>query len=327
MSHTASRNARSRRSHVPEMTSMERVLAAVSGERADRIPYCVWHHFRPRGNPTSLARDTLDFFSQYGCDIFKIMPDIPYPFPDGGIRGADDWSLISELDVSSGNLARMLTTVGIVRDALGGDAPVLLTVFSPFAYTMRFAGHERLREHLRTAPIQLHAALDVIADNLAEYCSAALLEGADGIFLAVQGAGDGFTTAAEYAEFARPYELRVLRACQAGWLTTLHVHASSDLDLDPFLAYPTPVLSWSDRLTGISLADVRKRDPARCLMGGISERGPILSGTPAELLTEMRDAVRQTSGSRLILANGCSVPDDIADARLRLARAQADLLN
>ena len=119
----------------------------------------------------------------------------------------------------------------------------------------------------------------------------------------------------------------MLRASQGGWLTTLHVHAASGLDIDPFLAYPAPVLSWSDRLTGISLRDVRRKAPEKCLMGGLSERGPITNGTASQILTEMKDALAQTDGGRrFILANGCSVPDDTPEDKLRLAREQVDKL-
>jgi len=306
---------------------MERVRAALDGDPVDRVPFCLWHHFRPEGDPRALARATIDFFDRHGLDIYKVMPDIPYPFPTDSIRKAEDWQLLAETDPNDGNFGRMLDVVGLVRDELADDAPVLLTVFSPYTYAARFAGQGSIRRHLEANPVQMHAALAVIAGNLARYCEAAIGAGADGIFLAVQGAGDGQLSPAEYGEFARPYELEVLRSCQAGWLTTLHVHASSDLDIDPFLSYPAPALSWSDRLTGISLRDVRTKAPGRCLMGGISERGPILDGTAQAIEKEMRDALGQLGGGRrFILANGCSVPDDIAEKQLQTARAVVDRL-
>jgi uroporphyrinogen decarboxylase len=318
---------RGRLTELPEMTRMERVRAAVKGEPVDRVPFCFWHHFKPRANPHVLARQTIDFFGGFDLDIFKVMPDIPYPFPVDSIRRSEDWYLLPRTDPYDSNFGRMIETVEIMRDELFDDAPILVTVFSPYTYAARFAGADSIKRHLQENPVDVHAGLHVIARNLAHFCEAAIDAGADGIFLAVQGAGDRQLSAAEYAEFARPYELDVLRSCQGGWLTTLHVHAAADLDIDPFLAYPAPVLSWSDRLTGISLKDVRKKAPDRCLMGGISERGPIVDGSEKQVEAEMRDALEQAGGGRrFILANGCSIPDDAPEEKLRTARAIVDRL-
>lgn len=322
MSHTSSRRARVR-GHANEMTSMERVRAAIDGEDADRVPFCVWHHFKPRNDPAALARDTLMFFAQWGLDIFKIMPDIPYPYPDNSIREPHDWYGLPSTPSHDATFGRMIDVVSLVREAVADDAPVLVTIFSPFTYAMKFAGKERVLEHARDNPVELHHGLTVITGNLEDFGAACIEAGADGIFLAAQGAGDGILTAAQYGEFARPYDLAVLRECGDGWLNTLHVHAATGLDIDPFLKYPIPVLSWSDRVSGVSLASVRAKAPGLCLMGGLSESGPILSGTGNEILAEMRDALAQTGGGeRLVLANGCSIPNDIDDARIRLAREQ-----
>jgi uroporphyrinogen decarboxylase len=309
------------------MSKMERVRAAVRGEPVDRVPFCFWHHFKPRANPRNLARATIEFFEQFDLDIFKVMPDIPYPFGDGSINRAEDWFLLPRTDPYDGNFGRMLETVSLVQDHLLDDAPVILTVFSPYTYAARFAGRDRVKHHIAENPVEMHAGLAVIAENLSRFCEAAIDGGADGVFLAVQGAGDNQLSAVEYAEFARPYELQVLRACQGGWLTTLHVHAASGLNIDPFLQYPAPVLSWSDRLTGVPLKEVRAKAPDQCLMGGISERGPITNGTGEQMLAEMKDALAQVNGGRrFILANGCSVPDDNPVEKLRAARAQVERL-
>ncbi|TAK22877.1 MAG: uroporphyrinogen decarboxylase [Chloroflexota bacterium] len=326
MSHTSSRRARNR-GHATEMTSMERVRSTLAGQDVDRVPFCVWHHFKPRNEPGALARETLMFFAQWGLDIFKVMPDIPYPYPDNSIHEPHDWYGLPSTASHDATFGRMVDAVSLVRDAVDDDAPVLITIFSPFTYAMKFAGKDRVLEHARDNPIELHHGLTVIAENLEDFGTACIEAGADGVFLAAQGAGDGLLTPAQYGEFARPYELAVLRECSHGWLNTLHVHAASGLDIDPFLKYPVSALSWSDRLTGISLASVRAKAPELCLMGGVSERGPILSGTENEILAEMRDALAQTGGGeRLILANGCSIPNDIDDARIRLAREQVDKL-
>jgi uroporphyrinogen decarboxylase len=212
-----------------------------------------------------------------------------------------------------------------MRVALGDEAALLTTVFSPYTYAYRaVGGAAKLREHIAKHPVLVHKAMAIFARNIADFCQASLDAGADGIFFAVQGAGDDMATPAEYAEFARPYELMAMEGAQDGWLTTLHVHAASGVDIIPFLDYPAPVISWSDRLTGISLKEVRAKAPDKCLMGGISETGPITKGPIEAIVAEMRDALAQVGDRRFILANGCSIPDDNPEQWMRAAREALD---
>jgi uroporphyrinogen decarboxylase len=78
-------------------------------------------------------------------------------------------------------------------------------------------------------------------------------------------------------------------------------------------------MNWSDRLTGPSLEEALLLTD-KCLMGGLSERGPLTHGSEAELTNEIMAALAETKGRRLILANGCSVPDDTPERWLHAAR-------
>jgi len=310
------------------LSKRNRVWAAVHGETVDRPPFFFWHHFKPHNVPHSLAQSTLDFFGRFDLDIYKIMPDMPYPFPQNSIRQADDWDLVAAMQPTASNLGRMVQTTALVRRAVGLDTPVVVTVYSPITEARRFAGGpDALRSQLQENPAAVHRALGVLAGNLAEYCQALLDAGADGIYYAVQGIAGGWLSAEEFREFARPYDLQVLNACSAGWLNVVHLHGGPDLMVDLALGYPGAVLSWEDRLTGVRLADLRQRLPNMAAMGGIDERGPITRGDVDGLTREMRDALDQTDGGRhFILAPGCSVPDDIDEGYLTLARKAVDSL-
>ena len=86
------------------------------------------------------------------------------------------------------------------------------------------------------------------------------------------------------------------------------------------------VLSWSDRLTGPDLREALSLTD-KCLMGGLAERGPLTRGTEVEIENEILGAVTQTKGRRLILANGCSIPDDNPDHWLHAARRLVEQLH
>lgn len=307
---------------MPSMSRRERVWAAVHGEPVDRAPFFFWHHFKPHNVPPALAQATLGFFSRYDLDIYKIMPDMPYPFAANSIRQPDDWDLVAPLSPTAGNLGRMVETTRLVRQAAGPDTPIVVTVYSPITEARRFAGGwDALRTQMTENPAQLHRALGTIANNLAGYNEALLGAGADGIYFAVQGAAGNVLTEAEFREFARPYDLLALNGATAGWLNVVHLHGGPEILAEPVLGYPGAVLSWEDRLTGLSLSELRPRLGAKAAMGGIDERGPIVSGDQAGLADEIRNALDQTGGGRhFILAPGCSVPDDISDQNLMTAR-------
>jgi uroporphyrinogen decarboxylase len=220
----------------------------------------------------------------------------------------------------------MPEAVRLVRRAAPEEV-VLATVFSPLAIALRFSGGAGpLLELLRREPAGLTRGLEVIAENTATLCRALLGAGADGVFFATAGQGDGMLPDDAYRVLGRPYDLGVLAACGAGWCNVVHMHAQSALRWRLAADYPAQILSWSDQGTGVPLAEVAAALPDRAVMGGIAENGPVVAGSEEALLEEMRAAVRSTGGRRLILACGCSVPDDIAPARLRLARRLADQL-
>jgi uroporphyrinogen decarboxylase len=304
------------------MTHRERVRAVLLGERPDRPPLALWHHFRPAGSPAALAQATLDFFGGFDFDLFKIMPDLPYPAPPVvPLRGAAAWRSVPRLEDP---LAAMVEACRQTRRGAPAEV-VVLTVFSPLALAFRFAeGPAAFLEEARSHPAAVHQALAAIAQGLETSVARALSAGADGIYFATAGQGEGFPQEA-YRVFGRPYDLRVLDAARAGWCNVLHMHATRALHWRQSVDYPVHVLSWSDRLTGVGLDEVRQAAPEKVVMGGLQENGAVYRADEAALWAEMVDAVRRTGG-RLILAGGCSVPDDIAPEGLRLARRLVDRL-
>src|SRR5687768_1420295 len=137
-------NASGRRLQVDYMTRTERVQAAVNGAEVDRVPVCFWHHFQPKGSGRAMAEATLRFFDdEFALDIAKVMPDLPYPFPRKSISSIGDWRLIEPIDiVRSPYMRERAQSIAILRDALGFDTPVIMTVFSPLAEAI-YAARDR----------------------------------------------------------------------------------------------------------------------------------------------------------------------------------------
>lgn len=311
-----------------EMTKTERVMAAVTGEEVDRIPVCFWHHFKPNGSGRKLAESTLEFFeSTFDLDILKIMPDLPYPFPQRSVRDANDWGLVEPIDIERSRFFHQrAVAIQALRDAVGYETPIVMTVFSPLCEALHFGEtRETFMEHAQTNPAAVHEALATIAENLRAHIQDCIDSGADGVFFALQGCTDAIMTREQYKEFGRPYDLIALQGARDSWLNILHVHGDQNLHFDEVLDYPVQVLSWSDRLAGPSLREARAHT-SKCLMGGWHEFKALSNGPDIEIRSEAEDAIQQTGGRKFILANGCSVPDDTDEKWLHVARELVDEL-
>ena len=314
------------------MTPGERVHAAVKGEHVDRVPFCFWHHFKPEGSGKRMAELTMEFFiEKFQLDIVKIMPDLPYPAPEHALTGADQVRSLPRLDLTTPMFREQLVCIRTLRSQLGDDYPLILTLFSPFTTITRFMGKKAAIEQVRQHPGVFGQGLATVAANLNDLMAAAIDAGASGIFFSCMGATSADFTPDEYTRLIRPYDLQALEGAEAGWLNIVHVHADptqegDDLYFEDFVDYPVSVMSWSDRLTGPALSEAFAMTD-KCLMAGLWERGPLTHGSEMELDNEITSAVTQTKGRRLILANGCSVPDDVDEHWLHIARRLVDNLS
>lgn len=311
-----------------ELTKTERVAAAVNGEEVDRIPVCFWHHFEPEGSGRKMAQATLDFFeNEFDLDILKIMPDIPYPFPRKSIHDAEDWRLLEPINPERSRfLNQRATAVRALREAVGFETPIVMTVYNPLSEAMHFTQtRQEFMEYAQQSPALVHEALATIAENQ-RLCIRTWIEaGADGVFFALQGCSAEFMSIEDYNQFGRPYDLIALQGAVDGWLNIMHVHGNKELYFQQVLDYPVQVVSWSDRIAGPSLREARTMT-SKCLMGGWNEFGALSNGPVDKIRAEAEDAIQQTGGRKFILANGCSVPDDTDPVWLEAARQLADEL-
>jgi uroporphyrinogen decarboxylase len=313
------------------MTATERVRAAIKGEPVDRVPLCFWHHFRPEGSGERLAAFTYEFFREkFDLDIVKIMPDLPYPSPNAPIVEAEHMRSLPRLGLDTPAFAQQLVCIRTLREKLGSDYPLILTLFSPLTYALQFMGKREAIAAARKDASAFEDGLRIIATNLRQLMEAAIDAGASGIFFSCMGVTTADFTPEEYERFGCPYDLHALEGAQKGWLNIVHIHAdpsqiNDQIYFEIFTDYPVAVLSWSDRLTGPSLAEALT-ETNKCLMGGLAERGPLTHGGEDEIKNEMIAAVTQTKDRRLILANGCSIPDDNPEQWLYFARKVVDSL-
>jgi uroporphyrinogen decarboxylase len=306
------------------MTPELRVKNTLKGEKTDRAPICFWHHFKDAKSGEDLAEKTVDFFvKKYGLDIIKIMPDIPYPVERNSLENSSQLADLPNLKNNDFFYKEQLTCIKKIRSLVGPKYPLVITLFSPLSFALRFIGKKRGVEVARDNPGLFSQGLEKIASNLLWFVKEAIAAGANGLFFSVMGGNSGFFTREEYKKFGCNFDKMVLDQAKDGWLNILHIHTEPDQSGDKlytelFENYPVAVFSWSDRLNGPSITDMLKTTN-KCLMGGLSERGPIVNGSEKEITAEIKNAVDQSQSRRLILSSGCSIPDNTTVRNLEIA--------
>ncbi|RLI09131.1 uroporphyrinogen decarboxylase [Candidatus Bathyarchaeota archaeon] len=329
------------------MSKFDKIRAAVEGEELDEIAVSVWWHFPGRDlNARDLCEMQLEFQRRFDPDLMKVCPSGGYPSiafgaeieyygsPTGAprtkvprIRSAEDWGALEELDVQDGVLGEMVRAVECIGRGLEGRVPFIQTVFSPLTICLKI-GDGRLLGDLRSEPDGVEEALEVISRTMAEFARANMDAGASGLFFATQMATLDRLTEDEYRRFGVRYDLPVLRAVRSrAFINVVHIHGENimfDLIAE---SYPADALNWHDQRTPPSLADASERFPG-ALLGGIDERNTLVKGTTDDVEAMVKDAVKDVSGRRLILAPGCVIPlaapPSNLDAVIRTARSYKD---
>ena len=316
----------------------ERVKAALAGEAVDRPPISMWRHFYDvEATGEGLAQAMLAFQQQYDWDFMKVNPRAQYHVEDWGatfqytgdaytppantnvpVASPRDWQALEPLDPHQGTLAEHLRALRAIKDRLQGEVPFVMTVFNPISLAGRLvASEDVLLQHLREHPQEIHAALEVITESYRAFVTACLDQGADGIFFATTSwASRDLLTDAEYQEFGRPYDLRVLEAAAEARLNILHVCRSHNM-LQALADYPRAhLLNWDARDSTNHSLEATRRFTDRPLLGGVS-REVMLNGPPEAVAQEVRDAIAQTGGRGFMVGPGCSISPRCPEENLR----------
>jgi uroporphyrinogen decarboxylase len=317
------------------MNKRERLEAATAGQGVDRIPVALWRHFPGDDqDPADLAAATIAFQRRWDFDFVKVTPASSFQITDWGARDewqgniegtrhythhpiehAGDWRKLKVLDARSGALGEQLKCLKTIVEALP-EVPVIQTVFSPLAQMKNLAG-ERLLIDLRQNTADFKAALETITQSTLAFVREIASTGAAGIFYAVQHATSSLLSEAEFAEFGREYDLRILEAIQGYWLNVMHIHGDN-IYFDAVADYPVQVWNWHDRETGPSLADgLAKIKGAAC--GGLARDSVMLCGQPEAVRQQVADAIAQTNGHRYIVGTGCVTMIPTPDVNIRTA--------
>jgi len=319
------------------MTGRERVAAAIAMGVADRPPVGAWGHtYREEWSPEALASITVERARQFGWDFVKFQPRAStfaeafgsvYKPAGHRLKGPvlmspavpdlESWRTVELVNRKA--FDDQVESIGMVARELGGDVPVIQTVFSPITVGGYVVGKSQSRvvRELRKHPELVRPALEKIAEALVDFSRRSVEAGAAGIFYAISGyAGRGVMPESVYRELVLPLDVIVLsRLPPEAWFNVLHL-CGSNLNFELAREMPMQVVSWSIHNQGNpSLAEGR-RLIGRAVMGGLGQRASLIYGPPPEVEAEARRAVAETGGLGLLLAPGCSVPPRAKDVNL-----------
>ena len=324
------------------MNHRERLEACIANEAVDRPPVALWRHFPVDDqSPANLAAATIDFQRAYDFDLLKVTPASSYCVKDWGaedqwlgasegtreythrvIQDPTDWEELSILDPTKGNLGAQLDCLRMIVDEIGGDVPVIQTVFSPLAQAKNLVGAKKLSVHLRRYPQQLAAGLETITESIQRFVEAAIVTGVSGVFYAVQHAQYGLLSEDEYEFFGRPFDLQALEPAKVFRFNMLHLHGEQVM-FEHFLDYPVAIINWHDRESPPSLANARGKFSG-ALCGGLRRQETMVLGTPEQVKDEAEDAFQQTGGRGLILGTGCVMPTIVPRGNIIAARKSVE---
>jgi uroporphyrinogen decarboxylase len=329
-----------------QMNKRERVQAALQGKPVDRPPISFWRHFfEKEASAAGLAEAMLGFQRTYDWDFMKVnpracyhaepwgcrfqfsgQPDIGPKLIEAAVKTPDDWRQIRPVSPTTGAFDEQLEALRLIKEGLGGQVPFVETVFTPLSVAGRLVGSDEvMREHLERYPERVHEALEAITVTFEGFARACLEVGVDGLFYATTGwATYDQLTDAEYEEFGRPYDVRVLKAADGAPFNILHVCRSHNM-LWKLMDYPTQAVNWATTdATNPQIGEVWQRSH-RPIIGGVDHVETLRHGTPVVVAGQVRSAVGQTREG-LLIGPGCSISPQTPAANLRAVRATVDEL-
>lgn len=302
----------------------ERVEAAVALDVADRPPVSAWgHNYDLEWDPRALATETVDRTRRLGFDFVKLQiratsfaeafgagyrysgdPAQP-PAGEAPIADADEWARFGDRGVERAVLDEQVECLRLVCSDLGGDVPVIQTVFSPITVA-GFLG-KRVLEDLKSNPRPVLAALDLIASALVDFCASSLEAGAAGVFYAITryGSVDAMPLA-EYEELLLPLDRKLMEACSGGWFNMLHLCGPRQhFELARTLS--AQCVNWQLQDAGNPSLSEGRRMSGKAVAGGLHRHSPISDGTPQQVVAASRAALLESGPRGFLLTPGCSV--------------------
>ena len=323
------------------MNSKERIIATISGEKADRVPvFPLLMSFAAKRigssykdfalNGCVLAEAQLNIYERFcvdaitACsDAFRITADLgaEMVFPINSppycqkplVSSLSDLKGLKYPDVSNRN-TRMYDRakgVGEMVKKVGKEAMVLGWVDMPFAEACSICGVQNMMLMLYDEPELAQAVLEFLTPIVIDFALIQIESGAPMI-----GAGDAAASLISpelYREFALPYEKRVCEAIhKKGAFVKLHICGNTTSLLKDMAECGADLFNV-DHLVDLKLAAEYYSKKGLAFKGNINPISDMLQATPEECLNKALSCIKTAKGYNYILSGGCEIPAEVSD--------------
>ena len=285
------------------------------------IPAAFFLHFDPayhRGQPA--VDKHLEYFRYTGMDFVKIQFELPFP-RQTEIRRPADWDKLPFFKRE--HYEPMLKVVEGLVNAAQKEAPVILTLYSPFMIINEITGTETATRLIQEDPDAYRGAIGRMSESLLQFVRECISTGLDGFYHSTQGGEAARLGDPNLFETCiRPYDLAIMseinRACPFNILHVCDYDSPYD-DLTKFKDYPGHVVNTSLDLAGKEItAQEVARLFGRPFMGGMERLGTLSKGSPEQIRAAVNAAIA-AAPERYILGADCTVPPQTSWDNLRLA--------
>lgn len=305
------------------MDKIERMKAVFRGEKPDVTPAGFWFHYNGADSPAQMAENHLSLYRETGMDVIKVMQDYPYPRMEE-VQTPSDWHKLRMPGRESAEYRRLEEVLKRILDGSHGEAMVFQTMFGPFKSTVMQFGDARVMAHAQENPAAVAEGVRAVAESLAEWAAGFLEAGASGLYYTAQFGEVGRFSNEEWETLVKPSDLMMLDAAAkcGGKYNILHICGEPEyrfrVHLERFRDYPGDIVNWSVKDNGLSLEDGRALF-RRPVLGGMNNKGNLISGTEAEVRAEAEGLIRSFGQAGFMLGADCTVQGKISVANIRAA--------
>jgi MtaA/CmuA family methyltransferase len=197
-------------------------------------------------------------------------------------------------------------TTNIIRNKLGSDKFLYMTLVSPFTLVGELRGVENLMLDMYDEPDFVHDLLSFAEDVVKVYSEYLTTWGVDGVILCDPTASADLISKEDFETFSKHYlkaPIKVIR--DAGTYVLLHICGNTsdrldtigDLDIDVFSLDFLVDLAYARETLGTSPT----------LLGNVNPAETLFNGTADKVATEARACIEKTEGRSHILGAGCDI--------------------